>query len=508
MMQNPTEKTAAALMHNKKLATLLLIAMAIVEGFSGLGIEIYAMRLASGYVGSSTSITGVIIAVMLIAIALGYWVGGKISNQCTAEEITLKASKYLGLSAIFQAIASTLQAGVIFLIFKSKMDVVLGASLLSLLFSVGTFFATASIPLMTQYLVNNSHDEKTAGKYTGIMVASTTFGSVLGSILTSTFLLPFLGLQATLTFFIALLAIASCVIGYFFRNKKVNNTRHYLFLLFVVSVVVVLEGFNLYQKFDKSFQTVTTGWYVFNGMTIAEGKKKPVIYMSDNPLRTISSCWEPEEQISCSYFYPRKFIDNIMHTKANTALMLGGAGFSVPSDHRLVDNNPNLKITIVDLDKDLPKIVQNQFLKKTIPSHISFVGQDARSYLLNYQGKKYDLVLLDVFKGKYIDGVIFTFENLKEVARVGDKAIANVIGVPKPDHVYTQTLASTWVAVFGDNAYWVFQHIENPTSQNMILCSYPCAGGEKIKTSKYFKATQEINTLDKITTDNILYQNL
>ena len=60
---------------------LLAWAVAFAEGFSTLAVEVIAIRLAIPVVGSSMTLTGVLLAVILFALSAGYWHGGQLSSR-------------------------------------------------------------------------------------------------------------------------------------------------------------------------------------------------------------------------------------------------------------------------------------------------------------------------------------------------------------------------------------------------------------------------------------------
>src|SRR5260370_10205715 len=53
--------------------------IAFIEGFSTLAVEVIAIRLAIPIVGSSVTLTGVMLGVVLFALSAGYWRGGEAS---------------------------------------------------------------------------------------------------------------------------------------------------------------------------------------------------------------------------------------------------------------------------------------------------------------------------------------------------------------------------------------------------------------------------------------------
>ncbi|MEH6668705.1 MAG: fused MFS/spermidine synthase, partial [Psychrobacter sp.] len=197
-------------MQRKVLAICLIVAL--LEGFAGLGIEIYAIRISATYIGSSISITGVILAMVLIAIAVGYWYGGRLSQDIkTPEQALLKAGRVLSLSAVSHALACIIQLPLLSFMSSSTDNPIIAAMGVGLLFGVGLAFGSTSIPLITQFLSlkYKNHDGVDAGKNAGMMVAITTIGSVLGSTVTPILLLPYIGLMSSLALLIASLAISA-----------------------------------------------------------------------------------------------------------------------------------------------------------------------------------------------------------------------------------------------------------------------------------------------------------
>ena len=138
-------------MQKKVLAICLVIAL--LEGFAGLGIEIYAIRISATYIGASIAITGVILAMVLIAIAVGYWYGGRLSQSITApRQALLKAGHVLSWSAVAHAIACMVQLPLLAAMSASTDSPIIAAIGVGLLFGVGLAFGSTAIPLITQFL--------------------------------------------------------------------------------------------------------------------------------------------------------------------------------------------------------------------------------------------------------------------------------------------------------------------------------------------------------------------
>src|SRR3954470_21253055 len=99
-------------MTNTPLGTPVLGSTAFLEGFSTLAVEVIAIRLAVPVVGSSITLTGVMLGVVLFALSAGYWRGGVLSAKWDRAQtrsrlmrnLFLAAALYGGLAFPFEAI--------------------------------------------------------------------------------------------------------------------------------------------------------------------------------------------------------------------------------------------------------------------------------------------------------------------------------------------------------------------------------------------------------------------
>src|SRR5438034_10813046 len=74
--------------------------VAFIEGFSTLAVEVIAIRLAVPVVGSSITLTGVMLGVVLFALSAGYWRGGVLSARWDRAQTRTR----LTLNLLFAAV--------------------------------------------------------------------------------------------------------------------------------------------------------------------------------------------------------------------------------------------------------------------------------------------------------------------------------------------------------------------------------------------------------------------
>ena len=378
-----------------------------------------------------------------------------------------------------------------------------------MLFAGGLAFGSMAIPLITQFITlqYKDSDNEDAGKNAGMMVAVTTVGSVIGSTATPIILLPYIGLMSSLALFVGCLAISSAlctVLSHNLKNTSTNAVKSEItvshlhnYILGLLAVVVTLL-FITFNRTDTGFQTSTTAWFV--GFTDFDGELTATI--SDYPRRAISSCWTYESHRNCSW-YGAQAINAIKQTHSDKTLFVGGAGFAMPSELAYYD--PKADITVIDIDKDLPEIVETHFLKEPIAENIKFIGDDARGYLNRHPDEHYDFVFIDAFHGSYVAGNLFTLEALTKFKNSSDNLMANVIGNTDKSHGYTQTILKNWYEVFGDDGY-ILTFNDDTGLQNLILCNFACEDGKQLSKAPYLNVNAETHTDDIPRLDRYAYR--
>lgn len=153
------------------------------SGFFVMAYELLGGRVLASDFGSSVPIWGALITVFMVALAVGYLLGGTLSTR--------RASlRDLGAILVLQAIATfislLISEAVLDWIFAHIDDVRYGALLAAaLLFFVPTVISGMVSPYAVRLLVT---DVKESGRYAGKLLFISTFGSAAGTILTSFYL--------------------------------------------------------------------------------------------------------------------------------------------------------------------------------------------------------------------------------------------------------------------------------------------------------------------------------
>ena len=191
----------------RRLPPLELIVFVV--GSSTLGAEIAAARLMAPFFGASTVVWANTIAVVLVALAVGYWFGGRMADrrpdQGALSLLVLVAAALLALVPIVSQPFLSISV-------SAFDDLSLGAGFGSLL----GVLALVAIPVLMLGAVSpwairlKLESIEDSGETAGRMYAISTVGSLLGTFLSALLLIPLAGTQRTfLTFALALAIVAA-----------------------------------------------------------------------------------------------------------------------------------------------------------------------------------------------------------------------------------------------------------------------------------------------------------
>ena len=192
--------------------------MAFVSGFCIMTIEMLGARILSPYFGGSLSVWGSIITIFMLALALGYLLGGRLSTR-TPSGLTY-ALFFIG-AALFSLPIILFADSVMRPIMVNIEDPRYG----SLLASIFLFFIPTSIlGMISPYSVRLMVDrEEHSGHMAGLLYFISTLGSALGTLGTSFYFVLWYEVNQILWGAVVSLVVAGLVV-LFFENIMRTNT--------------------------------------------------------------------------------------------------------------------------------------------------------------------------------------------------------------------------------------------------------------------------------------------
>ena len=154
-----------------------LLASVFFTGFAVLVLEVLAIRILSPHYGSTIYTTSSVIAVVLSALSLGYFIGGKISDKYPDFRVFYGIIFLSGFLVIF---INTLKSSILPL-FSVLFPITTGPLISSFfLFFIPSFFLGTLSPFAIKLNAEGYHK---IGHKSGEVFFWSTVGSILGSII-------------------------------------------------------------------------------------------------------------------------------------------------------------------------------------------------------------------------------------------------------------------------------------------------------------------------------------
>ena len=410
-----------------------LEALVFVVGSSTLGAEIAAARLMAPFFGASTVVWANTIAVVLVALSIGYWFGGRMADRRPDQSalclLVLVAAALLALVPIVAQPFLSLSV-------TAFDNLSLGAGFGSLL----GVLALVAIPVLMLGAVSpwairlklESIDD--SGQTAGRMYAISTVGSLLGTFLSALLLIPLAGTQRTfLTFALALAVVAA--LGLPRRWWLVPLGIAALFAIPVGTIKAAEDGKVIHET-DTTYQYARVIDHTNGDRTLElnEGQAIHSLYRRDSVLT--GGYWDG--------FLVEPFV-----TRADPPRKIAILGFAGGTIARAYARYfPDTAIDGVEIDGELFDIGRRYFGLRPRPQ-LREHAQDARPFLRATK-TRYDSIFLDTYRQPYIPFYLSTrefFELARDRLAPGGTVIVN-LGHPRGHDELEKVITATMGAAF------------------------------------------------------------
>ncbi len=424
--------------------------------------EIIGSRLLSPYLGASTYVWTSLIGVILGALSLGYWLGGKIADRKPDVKV-LAAVIFLAGGTV----SATILLKVVILSFIAQMP--FGLEIKSIVAAL-LLFAPAGVLLgfVTPYAVKLKMSTlEDSGKTVGRLYALSTVGSILGTFLAGFFLIPFVGSERTLYLVGGTLLGLSILLAPF----AVTKLNIAVLVLFVMGISASeLQTYYLLQT--QNLHDIDTEYSRLQIFEMVEPESgKPMRVITFDPFFIQSGMFLDSDEPAFDYI---KYYHLLKHFKPDfqKTLLIGGAGYTFPKDY--LAKYPNAEIEVAEIDPQMTAIAEKYFRLEKNP-RLKIFHEDGRIFLNQAAPEQYDAVFLDAFGSlSSIPFQLTTTEAVRHLSRVTKKdgvVIFNLISAIKGDSSrFLQAELKTYRQVF-PRVYLFKIHPENADEklQNLII---------------------------------------
>jgi spermidine synthase len=383
------------------------------SGAAVMGVEILTSRLLAPYYGDTVYTWGSLIAIIMIALAIGYRHGGKEAD---------KYASYVGLcnlvliAGTFVALIPISAPFVLELVRDIDITPMYEPLLPSaILLTIPTIFMGMVSPYALRLVAKNIDD---LGNISGGLSSLNTIGSIFGTFITVFFLIPNFGTRETIL-----------SIGVFLITiSMIRRRQSYILGVTILLLIQIIPGNILFQGFLEVSNTgkIYNKETPYSSLSIVDNKAAGIrtLYLNNMP----QSAMYLNGSVTPVYRYTDYF--NLAfgyNPNITRVLFIGGGGFSGPKQF-LVDY-PDLSISVVEID---PEVVEAAHLYFQVPRsnpRLEISVMDGRKYLET--GEVYDLIVLDAYSYTYVPFHLMTDEFMTLVnshLSVNGVLVANVIG--------------------------------------------------------------------------------
>ncbi len=452
-----------------------------VTGACVLVIEIVATRILAPYFGNTIFSISSVLSVVLAALSIGYYAGGRIADQHPSEKLFYSIIALSGACVVILHII-----GIGFLsFFGYKLSITWGPLFTSFLLF---FFQSLLLGTLSPFAIKIQSlnlEQSGIGSISGDIFFWSTLGSIFGSLLTGFFLIPNLGIN-TIIFSVGFLLI---VLGLWPLIKINFWIKLFLFLItlalylsFTHNVESIIHSFDLKSMVysnEALYQKIT----IYDG--VYENKPARFLFQDRNPSAV---AFINSNELAAPYtkYYS---LYQIFNPDIKQALMIGAGAYSVPKD--LLYKKPQTIIDVVEIEPSLLELGKKYFNVPDNPKLTTIVA-DGRRFLID-SPKKYDLIFSDAYSSIYSTPLHLTTQEFFTLAKskLTNKGvfIANVIGSlsDKPQS-FAMSEIKTFQSVFKNNYFFAVNDLSHSDLQNIIFVGY---NGDNI-----------INVNDKVVKNN------
>ena len=421
-------------------SNLLYYSTCFITGFAILVFELLSFRMLAPYFGNSSIVIGTIINSILLALAIGYVLGGYIADKKKSStliyHVILASSIYIFLMYLTYPV-----------LLQSLADLpVIPGSLISII--ILFFLPMVLLSFVPPYLIKIISHQDDVGISSGKIFSLSTIGSIIGGTVTTFVLIPYIGtktsiLLSTLTLF------ALAIVG--LRNTK---------LIALALIFIALSPFRLSARHEPNI--IYQGESLYNIITVTEAENLPYkaryLKLNEN-IGHHSVSIDPATCLSNTYADMHLF-PHIISEAEKTLILGNGAGTMMTQLSCLFDT----AVDGVEIDPKLTEIGLHYF-GLTLSDKAKVFHEDARVFLAKHK-EQYDIIHVDLYSGSpYIPFHLATKEFFMLIYNAMPTDGVMVVNYPKflagnnkLSEYYIGTITSVFPATFStDEALYAFK---------------------------------------------------
>jgi spermidine synthase len=428
------------------------------SGLTTLGVEMAASRLLGNVFGTSNIVWASIIGLILIYLAVGYFLGGKWADR-SGNETTFYT--IIIWSAISTALVPVLSRPVLRLAANAFDELQLGilfgsfTSVLILLAIPMTLMGTAS-PFAIRLAIQ---DTGSVGSISGRIYGISTIGSFIGTFLPALLLFPTIGTYRTFLLFAFVLVIIGLI-----GLRLCSGWRKTLAYIWVPLAIIALSIWGLGGTDKASAGQIYETESSYNYIQVLEKDGFRMLRLNEG--QGVHSIWHPtrlsylgpwQQVLAAPYFNAPPYAPENVERMAIVGLAAGTTARQAEEAYE------DIKIDGYEIDPKIVDVGREYFDMNQ--ENLNVYVQDGR-WGLAHSKEKYQIISMDAYRPPYIPYHLTTREFF-QIARdhlTDDGVLVLNVGRAPNDRRMIDALSTTLLTIFPD-----VHVIDLPYSFNSIL---------------------------------------
>src|SRR3954447_25771197 len=421
--------------------------LVFVVGAGSLGAEIAAVRLLAPFFGASTIIWANTIGVVLVALSVGYWLGGRLADP----RPQMRGLCLLALAAAILLALVPFAADPLLNVAVDALDQVSAGAFIGSLIAVLVLVAVpvlllgAVSPYALRLAVSTVEE---AGTVAGRLYAVSTAGSLAGTLLSALLLIPAVGTRRT--FLIFALAIAVVAVW------GLRPVRRWALAPAGIAALIALPVGSLKAETDSGeviYEAETQYQYA---RVVERDDGRRVLELNEGVAqhsRCAAECdagpadpRDPRSVLTGGYWDGHLVLGFLAsERRPRRVAILGNAAGTTSRAYE--EFFPRTRVDGVEIDPELSEIGRRFFDMNNPRLHL--YHEDARPFMRSSDAL-YDQISLDTYRQPYIPFYLTTiefFESVRERLRPDGTVIVNV-GHPEGEDALEKVLSATLAEAF------------------------------------------------------------
>jgi spermidine synthase len=372
------------------------------SGAAVLMLEILGARLVGPFYGTSLHVWAAMISTTLVALSIGYWVGGILADRWRGASAGLHG--ILLLSALLVGILPLYLQHVLLLSYRIagfEGGILLSATILFIpsLFLLG---------MVSPYVVRAAfRGEEKTGRTVGSLYAVSTIGSVIGALTTAFVLIPRQGSLGCI-WIIATTILLPAIVWKSWKTLAPRVKAVAVLIVTVLPTLMIAEGM---ETAGGQVQMVYRSESVYGEIRIVDDMANDwrLCLLDGSSQNWVRRSQPSRSLLRYAYLLERQL--GPLASPGERALIIGLGGGVIPMYLR----DAGLEVDIVEINPDMVKVARRYF--DFAQEDFNVYVQDGRTFLKDTPSQLYDFVVLDVAGGGTQPWHLFTKEAFEEVRK-------------------------------------------------------------------------------------------